>query len=97
MVWPDGMPLVATPVDWFILAGAKRLLPWAEAIQIEAPFATQSPDLVTFNYDEALPEVLDILFKLPPQPRLFHGLPQDQVLDRGMVERAIAALPKELH
>jgi hypothetical protein len=41
MVWPDGAPLVAAPVDWLILAGenllrrrpdfagGKRLLPWA--------------------------------------------------------------------
>ncbi|MDP1752572.1 MAG: hypothetical protein Q8L22_24245 [Reyranella sp.] len=69
MVWADGIPLVAIPVDWLILAGdklfqhrpdfagTKRLMPWAEAMQVVAPFVKQSPDLVvTFDYDEAPPK-----------------------------------------
>lgn len=110
MVWPDGMPLVATPVDWLILAGenllrrrpdfasAKRLLPWAEALQILAPFVKQGPGpVVTFDYGEAPSEVFDFLLRLPPASLSFSRWPQHAVLDREMVERALAALPKESH
>jgi hypothetical protein len=107
MVWPDGIPLVATPVDWLILSGdkllqrrpefegGKRLLPWAEAMSIVGSFAKQRSDLVvTFDYDEAPPEVFDKLSRLPPEPRSLYQLSPGTVLDREMVERALEALPK---
>lgn len=107
MVWPDGVPLVATPVDWFILAGenllrrrpdfagAKRLLPWAEAIQILRPFIKQAPGpVVTFDYGETPFEVFDFLLRLSPESVSFTRWPQHLVLDRETVEQALERLPK---
>lgn len=107
MIWPDGAPLVATPVDWFILAGenllrrrpdlkkAGRLLPWAEAIQILAPFIKQVPGpVITFDYDETPSEVFDFLLRRSSEPVLSTIWPQDRVLDREIVERALERLPR---
>ena len=107
MVWPDGVPLVAAPVDRFILTGenllrrrpdltkARRLLPWAEAIQILAPFIKQAPGpVVTFDYDEMPSEVLDLLLRRSSEPVSCTIWPQDRVLDREIVERALERLPR---
>lgn len=107
MVWPDGVPLVAAPVDRFILTGenllrrrpdltkARRLLPWAEAIQILAPFIKQAPGpVVTFDYDEMPSEVLDLLLRRSSEPVSSTIWPQDRVLDREIVERALERLPR---
>lgn len=107
MFWPDDAPLVATPVDWFILAGenllrrrpdfagAKRLLPWAEAIQILGPFIKQAPGpVVTFDYDETPSEVFDFLLGLSSESVSFTVWPQDEVLDREIAERALERLPR---
>lgn len=107
MFWPDGAPLVAAPVDRFILAGenllrrrpdltkAGRLLPWAEAIQILAPFIKQAPGpVVTFDYDEMPSEVLDLLLRRSSESVSSTIWPQDRVLDREIVERALERLPR---
>ncbi len=107
MVWPDGAPLVATAVDWLILsgenllrrrpdfAGSKRLLPWDEALQVLAPFVKQGPGpVVTFDYGEAPPEIFDFLLRLPPESLSFSRWPQNAVLDREMVERALEGASK---
>lgn len=107
MVWPDGVPLVAAPVDRFIVTGenllrrrpdltkARRLLPWAEAIQILAPFIKQAPGpVVTFDYDEMPSEVLDLLLRRSSEPVSSTIWPQDRVLDREIVERALERLPR---
>ncbi len=107
MVWPDGVPLVAAPVDWLILAGenllrrrpdlmkAGRLLPWAEAIQILAPFIKQAAGpVVTFDYDETPSEVFDLLLTRPSESVSFTIWPRDAVLDREIAERALERLPR---
>lgn len=107
MVWPDGVPLVAAPVDRFILTGenllrrrpdstkARRHLPWAEAIQILAPFIKQAPGpVITFDYDEMPSEVLDLLLRRSSEPVSSTIWPQDRVLDREIVERALERLPR---
>ncbi len=107
MFWPDGAPLVAAPVDKFILGGenllrrrpdmakAGRLLPWAEAIQILAPFIKQAPGpVITFEYDETPSEVLDFLLRRSSEPASSTIWPQDRVLDREIVERALERLPR---
>lgn len=107
MVWPDGVPLVAAPVDRFILTGenllrrrpdltkARRHLPWAEAIQILAPFIKQAPGpMVTFDYDEMPSEVLDLLLRRSSEPVSSTIWPQDAVLDREIAERALERLPR---
>ena len=109
LFWPDGAPLVATPVDWFIVAGEKllhrrpdfakasRLLPWAEAIQILVPFIKQTPGpVITFDYDETPSEVFDFLLRPSSESVSFTIWPQDVVLDREIVERALQRLPKNL-
>lgn len=107
MFWPDDAPLVATPVDWFILAGenllrrrpdfagGNRHLPWAEAIQIVGPFIKQAPGPVTtFDYDETPSEVFDFLLGLSPVSASYTRWPQDAVLDREVAERALERLPR---
>lgn len=109
MVWPDGAPLVAAPVDWFILAGenllrhrpdfaaGKRLLPWVEAIQILGPFIKQAPSpVITFDYGATPSEVFDFLLGLSPKSVSYTRWPQDAVLDREIAERALERLPRNL-
>lgn len=107
MFWPDGAPLMATPVDWFIFGGenllrrrpdlakAERLLPWAEAIQILDPFIKQAPEpVVTFDYDETPSKVFDFLLRRSSESVSSTLWPQDKVLDREIAARALERLPR---
>ena len=103
-VWPDGIPIVAPPVD-FLCVPRKELAPsrffrkqedttfvaWEKAEPVLLEHGTRNADgTITLDYGTPPPTIVKFVQSLPKEPRSVAGLPADQVLDRELYERSIS-------
>lgn len=75
MVWPDGAPLVAVPVDWLIVTRYDRhgetaenrpLVDWKTVMEEAGPYVTRGPgDTVAFDFIETPSDLAEFLQALP--------------------------------
>ncbi len=103
-VWPDGIPVVVTRVDYLCIP-RKELAPrkffrkkeditfvaWDVALPILSKHGTQNEDgSISLNYLAPPSDVVKLVQSLPAEGRAISGLSADTVLDREIYERSIA-------
>jgi hypothetical protein len=102
-VWPDGIPIVVTRVDYLCIP-RKELAPtkffrkkeditfvsWSEAFAILIKHGTQNRDgSISLNYVSPPSDVVKFVQSLPTESRSSSGVPADRVLDREIYERSV--------
>lgn len=103
-VWPDGIPVVVTPVDYLCVPRQElapthffqkkkdtTLVSWDIALPILIKHGTQNEDgSISLNYLTPPPDVVKFVKSLPAERRSISGLSADRVLDRELYESSIA-------
>jgi hypothetical protein len=103
-VWPDGIPVVITQVD-YLCVPREDLAPtrffrkkkdttfvaWEAALPMLLKHGTKNGDgSISLNYVTPPPDVATYVRSLPPETRDVAGISADKVLDREIYERSIA-------
>lgn len=102
MVWPDGAPLVALPVDWLIVTRYDRqgesaqnrpVVDWQAAMDEVAPYLRKGPGgTIAFDFAETPNELSEFLEDLPFGTTNRQRWPSHGVLDLEMADRATAQI-----
>lgn len=112
-VWPDGIPVVVPPVDYLIIGrqalSPKRflfifkrkgfvLMPWVDVLPTLLAHGTQDDaGTMTLTYERPPAAIVAFVKALPENARTIEGLPSDRVLDREIIETALAQQTEAAH
>lgn len=102
-IWPDGIPVVVTPVDYLCIPRKELALrkffrkkeditfvAWDKALPVLLAHGTQRIDgSISLNYTTPPPDVVKFVQSLPVEKRPITRLSPDMVLDRDIYERSI--------
>jgi hypothetical protein len=103
-VWPDGIPIAVPEVDFFLVPRKnlaprrflrktedRTLVAFRDAFPILARHRSPAgQDVLVLDYNTPPSDIAEFIELLPLDKREIKGLPADQVLDRELVEAALA-------